>query len=742
LLAQGLRIDSDLGLFLPRAHDREAAVLVDELRSGAAARTLLLGISGAPPARLAELSRTLLADLRGDARLQHASNGSGGLPRALGEWVMENRYALTVPGVNAFDANGLGRALRQRLADLAAGSNLLDPEQILRDPTAASLAAFARLAPPGQPTKRHGIWMSAAGDRAMMLLELSTDAASLDQQALLIRDLHALFARRSDAGERLLISGPIAFSVDARRTISAESRRLALAASACVAVLLFAAYRASSVVVLATLPVACSLLAGTTAVSMLFGGIHGITLAFGITVLGVAMDYPIHLFSHAAGRPQHAIRKIWPTLRLGLLSTSMGYGALLGSDFPGLAQLGVFAITGLAAAAAVTRWVLPHWLTGLPAATRQEPAPVRASLRALLILVGAALIVVAALDPRPWLESDIAALSPIPEASKRVDRDLRRDMALAEATHLLLVEGQDIQQVLQRQERLLPALAAARAAGELAAFDAAARILPSVAAQRERLAALPAAPALRTALEQATSGLPLRAARFEPFVDDVERARASAPLEPFTARTRILDGRLGHLIEQRAERWIGRVLLIGLQQPADLEARIRALNLPGTDFVSLHDTGSRMLRAFLHDGGIRALWLGLAIVAALVVAQRRAAVPVVVAVLAALGFSVAVLHLLDEALSIFHMIALLLVLGIGVDYGLFRARGGAPGERGDTVHAVRTCWLTTLAVFGLLASSKIPVLHTLGLTVAIGVSACYVASMVLVHPRTAGGVDS
>ena len=106
-------------------------------------------------------------------------------------------------------------------------------------------------------------------------------------------------------------------------------------------------------------------LAGLAAVSLVFEDVHGITLAFGFTMLGIAIDYPLHLFSHARNVPgRTAIQRIWPTLRLGVTSTAIAYLALLFSGSQGLAQLGTFTVTGVIFALLVTRTWLPRFLSG------------------------------------------------------------------------------------------------------------------------------------------------------------------------------------------------------------------------------------------------------------------------------------------------------------------------------------------------------------------------------------------
>ena len=203
-------------------------------------------------------------------------------------------------------------------------------------------------------------------------------------------------------------------------------------------ILLLVAYRSVPVLVLGLLPLVSAGVAGLAAVGTIFGTVHGITLAFGFTLIGVAQDYPIHLFSH-----QHrgldarsSVRALWPTLATGVASTCVAYLAFLFSGVRGLAQLSVFTVTGLAVAGLTTRFLLPplvpessrdaadsallgrlwHAIAGLP--------------RPLWLGVATAIACVAylALSPRPLWENDLGALTPVPPAL------LARDSALAAGT--------------------------------------------------------------------------------------------------------------------------------------------------------------------------------------------------------------------------------------------------------------------------------------------------------------------
>src|SRR5262249_22989940 len=143
--------------------------------------------------------------------------------------------------------------------------------------------------------------------------------------------------------------------------IQSEARWFSMLATVLVLVLLVAAYRSAAPVALSALPVASGILAGLAAVGWVFGPVHGITLGFGVPLIGEAVDYPSYAFIQAARgeRLLDTVERIGPTLRLAVLTTVFGASAMALSSFQGLAQLGVLTIVGVGVAGLVTRWVLP-----------------------------------------------------------------------------------------------------------------------------------------------------------------------------------------------------------------------------------------------------------------------------------------------------------------------------------------------------------------------------------------------
>ena len=197
-------------------------------------------------------------------------------------------------------------------------------------------------------------------------------------------------------------------------------------------------YRSVLLLGLVAVPLAAGTIAGFAATALLSGGaVHGIALGFGMTMLGVAVDYPILLVTLRRDDEtlSEAAARIWPTLRLAAGAAASGLAAMLGSGFPGLVQLGVFAGVGLLTAAATTRWVLPWLVPAARITARPLPAPLRAALGALRgrrRLAGAVVLAATAglaAAGGPGWQRDLAALSPVPRAAQELDAALRRHWA-------------------------------------------------------------------------------------------------------------------------------------------------------------------------------------------------------------------------------------------------------------------------------------------------------------------------
>jgi predicted exporter len=275
---------------------------------------------------------------------------------------------------------------------------------------------------------RNGAWFAAGSDPLRALLVARTRGAGLDAEAQreAVAAFRAAFQAAEPGGARLLLSGPGVFAAEAAAAIRADVRMMTVLSCALLAAFLLWRTRSLLPLAAAAVPLAAGMLAGVAAVALVFGSVHAIALGFGSTMLGVAVDYPILLT--ALRRPGEdlptAAARTWPTLRLAAAAAVAGLAAMVGSGFPGLVQLGLFAGAGLVAAGAGDALAA----AGLGARARVDTRPLPDAVsRPLLALAGhrlgalgavaaAALLLVALGGPR-W-QRDLAALSPVPPAAR------------------------------------------------------------------------------------------------------------------------------------------------------------------------------------------------------------------------------------------------------------------------------------------------------------------------------------
>ena len=763
--------NADLSAFLPQSPDARQRVLIEQLQSGIAARTLLIGIEGgADAAQRAQVSKALAAALRASGQFEQVQNGDAGDWREAGTLLFERRYQLS-PDVTPerFTTEGLRDALTETLSSLGTPAGNAIRPLLERDPTGETQRIAEGLIPADAPRNEEGVWASRTAPRAVLLASTRAAGADLDAQARAIAAVRAAFDQATrplapGATPRLLLSGAPVFAVQSRDQIKGEATHLAAVGGLVMGGLLLLAFASLRALVLALLPVVTGVVAGTAAVGLAFGSVHGLTMGFGSTLIGESVDYAIYYLIQARGAaPGTGWRRWrdlhWPTVRLGLLTSVCGFAALVFSGFPGLAQLGVFSLAGLVAAALATRFVLPVFApdgaTG--AGLRRHMAAVsRAIVRTLprtrTAWVGlgcVALALVVWQGGRLW-SGDLASMSPVPLAAQRLDAELRGDIGASDARTLIVVQGADLQGALRGAEAAGARLEPLIDAGVLAGFETVTRVLPSEAAQRARLASLPDAATLRTRLAAATAGLPLAAARLEPFVADVEAARRLPPVE----REVLRQGPLGAVVnamlfERPGGGWSA---LISLHPGARFDAaRLQAAlaPLPEAQVLDVKRELDDLYGRYLHGAFVQVTLGALAVVALLALylrsARRLLAVcqPLALAVLLTLG-GMALGHAFFgwPGLGILHLVGLLLVVAVGSNYALFfdQFQQKAAPPDADTLASLLLANLTTVVSFALIALSSIPALSAIGRVVAPGALLALLLAAAFARRNRAAGV--
>ncbi len=750
------RFTADMSAFMPQRPSATQQLLVEQLREGALSRLLLVGIEGGEPAARAELSKQLAGRLAASPEFAGVQNGDAAALAKDRDLLFSHRYLLS-PAVNPgrFTVDGLRQAIGDSIDLLASPAGLMIKSLLPRDPTGEMIELVGALGADHGPASAHGVWMSRDGRRALLMAQTVAPGADTDGQEQALARLRAAFGEVRErlpqaADMRLLVSGTPVFSVDARRTIRGEVERLAIVSGVGIIAVLMLVFRSLPALALGLLPVVSGALAGVAAVSLGFGHVHGLTIGFGTTLIGEAVDYSIYYFVQSReGNDGDWRARFWPTIRLGVLTSLFGFASLLFSGFPGLAQLGLYSMSGLLVAAAVTRFVLPPLRPAgfrPPDATAigRAVAPLLGGLGRLRWLAfGLAVLAVATLvvqRDRLW-NLRLSELSPMSPALLALDESLRGELGAPGQGYLVVVGAPEREAALAAAERVAGRLQVLVDQGVIAGFETPTRFLPSRATQQARRAALPERDELARRLREATAGLPLRAERLAPFLDDVETAR-SVESQPWLDAEILKGSHLALAVDAMLlQRQSGWSVLLPLRAPAagEIDAgRVRAAvaDEPGAAFLDVGREANRLYAEYLDEAIVLSLAGFAAIAVLLAVSLRsvrrllRVMAPLAIAVLLVM----AGLALAGERMTLLHLVGLLLTVAVGSNYALFFDKADAAIEP-RTLASLVVANITTVIGFGALATSTVPVLHAIGVTVGPGAVLALLLSAMLAGGR-------
>ena len=740
---------ADMSAFMPRNPTPTQKIMVEQLRDGVVSRLILVGVEGAPEPVLAQLSKNMAVELRSSPELLAVNNGEqAGMEKDF-ELLWNNRYLLSdAVTLQRFSPAGLKESLSGYLDLLGTPMGGMAQRVLPKDPSGELIHLLEQLQGQGHPAIQDDVWFSRDGTRAMLLAHTKGAGNDIDAQERAMLAISNAFenARKAipeAASAQVRMTGPGIFSVQSRNSIRNDAWRLSLIATLLVASMLLLLYRSPRVLALGLFPVVTGALAGIAAVSVGFGGVHGITLGFGVTLIGEGVDYAIYLFTQIDHKeaPQHTLRRIWPTLRLGVLTSICGFSAMLFSGFTGLAQLGLFSIAGLIGAVSTTRWVLPQLLPlgfSVHASTRFSStlmALVRQAPRARFVLLAAvAVAAIFLVTQRNSLWNDsLSSMSPVKKESLVLDEQLRGDMGAPDVRYMLVLGGADQEDVLQQGEALAAALRKQVAQGLLEGFDL--PPLPSRTVQQARQDSLPDAATARNNLNQALHGLPFRGAIFAPFGQELVAAKQHPLLDRAALQGSNLGLKLDTFLVRREGGWSLMLPLRGVKDAAGLEQNLRRTTATSFVLLDMKQESEQMFRDYRHEAAKNALLGALAIVALLFISLRsmrrvlEVSLPLVAAVIAVTAW----LILSGHSLSIFHLIGLLLVVAVGSNYALFFDRiCSSPQDRERTVTSLLFANASTMLGFGLLSFSQSPVLNAIGSTVAVGAVLSLIFSAILI----------
>ncbi len=737
LILPRMRVDMSIAHFLPESQDRRAAGLLRELAESELASVTVIDLFGASEDVLVQKSTQLVAALRALPTTQDVRSGfDTGAQETTFAWLSSYPPSAFLSPRDLSD-----EAIAARIAELKSElGGPLGPMVRLtaaRDPLGATLGLLRLLRQEqGSATvTRDGVLLTSDGTHAFVFVTPRGNAFDADLQRASLAGVERAFAGVKAEGMRYELAGVGRFTIQSEEQIRGDIQRIGVLSTLGVLLLFAFAFRSIRMLLLGLVPLFFGTMVATLGSYFLFGSVHGLTLAFGTSLLGVGIDYAEHYYAHFALEPEVGavamMRRVWPGLLMGALTTVVGLAGLAWADFPGALQMALFSSLAVLGALAGTRLLLPPWM---PAAYRRPAMLFRIEEAfgrilgvlgrfrrwplvplAVTAVVGIGLLRVSFLD-------DMNALLDIDPALASEDARVQGRLTVADPGRFAVVLGDDEEKAADQLGRAEEELLAAERDGVLAHFMPLGALIHAEALQRAtRAMALEKIPVVRAALQ---------AEGFRPEAFAPSEEALLHPAREVVTLGEILSSPVGALVRPLS-------LTLGSQHAFVLPlggvtdvARLRSL-VPHALVV---DEASLLTETYAH---VRArvmslVGLGLLFVFGLLFWRYRnpklASAAMLPALLAAVA-TTATFGWMRTPLNIFHAIGLALVLSMGVDYGIFVVEGRASRtDAARSLVSVLTATVTTILSFGMLAVSSNPALRSLGTTIALGMTLAFVLS--------------
>ena len=577
-----------------------------------------------------------------------------------------------------------------------------------------------------------GALIADADGKSWVLLRARTHGNAFDMK-LPLRVAALLEQSREQAahdGVQLLAASGLLYAASGQQQATREITWVGGGATVGILLLLLLAFRRWRVL-LAFVPVLVGMLFGAVACVAFFGSMHVMTLVLGSSLIGVAVDYPLHYLSKSWSlkpwRSWPALRLTLPGLSLSLATSCIGYLALAFTPFPALTQIAIFSAAGLIGAYLSAVCLLPALLKGVELRPAQWPLNIAQTLlnvrEALLkrlptpALLGLLLVFCAIGLWHLTSKNDIRQWVGAPPGLMAEAQAIARITGYQPTSQFFLVRADNEQQLLERHTALSERLDQLVHMDKLQGYLALNQLVGLPSEQQH----------VRVALDQ----LPQH---WQPLLDlGVPETALQAELAQLKAlpEQTIDDALRGPLAEPWRMLWLGKqevgvaamVSLQGLNNASLL--RVQAEGLPGVQLVDrLGDLNTVFAATQISAAELKLLSCVLIVLLLIAPFGFGGALRIVALPLLAALCSLASLGWLGQPLTLFSLFGLLLVTAISVDYAILMREqiGGAAVSLLGTLLAALTTWLS----FGLLAVSSTPAVSNFGLAVSLGLAFSFI----------------
>jgi len=552
------------------------------------------------------------------------------------------------------------------------------------------------------------------------------------------------------------------FSVENAQRIKRDVRLTISISLLAIAILTILIYSRPQLMLLTLLPAVFGTTLALGAMRWFVPNVSGIIIGSGAMLIGIAVDYGIHLLFHVdqAGEREpvsRIISQLTRPLLLGAATTLVAFLTLQVSILPGYRQLGKFVAIGIGSSLVFVLFILPLLLKNRGKIRARKPVlPIalfyphfyrfilKKRFLVLLLLTCFSLAAFFGLFKLRF-EGDVQKLNAVSREIKLDMDQVLGSFGDALSSTSAAVKGPTLEEALQKNEILAGRLNLLQKEGSLESFTSAANILPSrlkqnLNAERWRnYFSVDKIEEIRQSIWEASSKRGIRPELFDEFIRELSRVPAFLEME--NIKGSLLDDLLHNQISVSDQ---GAIILsnITLSTPDQfdpLKNQLKSL-LPDVILYNGIHFVSKMVFLIFKElkrmGGIAIVL----IVFLLFLFKRnfRIVLTILAPLVLSLTWTFGIMGWFGLKINIINCVVSVFIFGLVVDYCVFLVSSFDPLIAQRENHLLRTSGavtisaLTTMLGLGALVLAKHPALRSLGLTALLGIGSGLVAALLIV----------
>ncbi|MEA3466088.1 MAG: MMPL family transporter [Thermodesulfobacteriota bacterium] len=592
-----------------------------------------------------------------------------------------------------------------------------------------------QLNPMAQADQQQRDFVSRDGRHRLVVVDTDIAIGDVIGGGKLIDQLQQMIALHVPAGIQATVVSGHQYTLANASTIQRDLRIVLGTATLAILLIFILLLRSWHALFVFLLP-ASVLGVSAAAVAVVFPSVSGITIGFGAVLLGITVDFTLHVYFSLRGssQPTMQLRRLTSPLIGGALTSFLAFSVLLSSSLPGQRQLAVFSMTAIATATVLALVVMPQ-LCGKGCAASDPPLICVKRVRLWIVVFWAAMMVLSAVAvPNLRFDGDMRSLGVSTPALRDGEQLLQQVWGNMRSSALLFARGKTLDEALtvndtiyqqvQRQSSSIVSLASILPAPQRQQHN---RELWNQFWQQHQ-------PTLAAHLLSIGADLGFSSSAFHPFSRWLQQ-----PIEPVglhfwqqASLTEVISG----LMMADSEMTADGVALISLMDEADLTPQLQHSLASVPNAIVIAPGGfSQQLSAALATDFSRFIVMSLGVVVMVLIVWYRRLRHILLALLpvaSGLLFMFGAMGWLGLSFNLFNVIAAILIIGLGVDYGIFILSRCDGSGCEQAQRAVLVSALTTLAGFGSLVLARHPAMYSIGITVLFGISAAVVTALYIV----------